>query len=172
MSLQIRKCQDNDLPFVASLHICNLKETYTGLLPEEFLDKLNINFGLDKWEAFLQRENHLLLVAYEYEQFLGFAACNADDELQGCLYLSSLHVSSFSRGKGIGTKLIKAVAQYGLANTYKAMSVCIVKGNLDAGKLYQRLGARHYKDFVDEFNSIATDSQKFIWDELPVGTLS
>lgn len=44
-----------------------------------------------------------------------------------------------SRGKGIGTKLIYRVGQYALKHGYECMSICIVKGNDNAKRIYENL---------------------------------
>ena len=47
---------------------------------------------------------------------------------------------------------------------YEKMSICIVKGNDNAGNLYRKLGARHYKDFTGKMSH----SEKLLWDDLSV----
>lgn len=36
-------------------------------------------------------------------------------------------------------------------NGYEKMSICIVKGNDRTERIYTHLGAKHYKDFIDDF---------------------
>ncbi len=98
--------------------------------------------------------------------FLGFLAYRPDDEIKQCLYLDSLHVSQKARGKGIGTKLIQNVFQYAINKKYHNISICIVKGNENAKKLYTKLGAVHYKYFIDDFDGTKSNSEKLIWYDL------
>ena len=74
-------------------------------------------------------------VVYSEDEFLGFAAGMADESLAGTWYLDSLHITEKARGKGIGTALIKTMMKYAVENSYSKMSVCIVKGNDNAGNL-------------------------------------
>ncbi len=48
------------------------------------------------------------------------------------------------------------------------MSICIVKGNDNAKNIYERLGAVHYKDFIDDFGGTKSNSQKLIWKDLSI----
>lgn len=162
----IRKANDSDIESIANLYIGNWKTTYKGLLPDELLSSLKLRDGIQKWQEYLKKERHMIFVAYEDEKFFGFSACKDDDEIESCLYLDSLHVSEASRGKGIGTKLINTVGFYAYGQGYKSMSICIVKGNSNAKILYEKLGAKHYKDFIDYFGSTKSNSEKLIWDNL------
>ena len=47
------------------------------------------------------------------------------------------------------------------------MSICIVRGNERAGKLYRRLGAVHYRYFEDAFGAERFASEKLLWETLP-----
>jgi ribosomal protein S18 acetylase RimI-like enzyme len=162
----IRKANDSDIEFIANLYIENWKKTYIGLLSNEFINSLKVSDGIQKWREYLVKERNMIFVAYEDEKFLGFSACKEDDEIEHCLYLDSLHVSEASRGKGIGTKLLNTVGHYAYSKSYKCMSICIVKGNSNAKDLYEKLGAKHYKDFIDYFGSTKSNSEKLIWDNL------
>ena len=107
-------------------------------------------------------------VVYDEEEFLGFVASKKDDDIENCWYLDSLHINKACRGKGIGTKLIKKVGQYAMHQGYEHMSICIVKGNDNAKNIYERLGAVHYKDFIDDFGGTKSNSQKLIWKDLSI----
>ncbi|MFL0252875.1 GNAT family N-acetyltransferase [Clostridium neuense] len=162
----IRKVNDCDIELIANLYIKNWKKTYIGMLPNKFLNSLKVSYGIQKWQEYPRKERHMIFVAYEDEKFLGFSACKEDDEINHCLYLDSLHVSEDLRGKGIGTKLLNTVGNYAYKEGYKCMSICIVKGNSNAKGLYEKLGAKHYKDFIDYFGSTKSNSEKLIWDNL------
>ena len=162
----IREANDRDIELIVNLYIENWKKTYVGLLPDKFLNSLNIIDGVKKWKEYLIKEKHMIFVAYEDEKFLGFSACKEDDEIEHCWYLDSLHVSEASRGKGIGTMLINTVGHYAYTTGYECMSICIVKGNDNAKRLYEKLGAKHYKYFVDYFGDTKSNSEKLIWGKL------
>ena len=42
------------------------------------------------------------------------------------------------------------------------MSICIVKGNDNAKRIYEKMGAKHYKDFIDYFGDTESNSEKLI----------
>ena len=164
----IRNARHIDIEKIANLYITNWKNTYGGLLSQNFLDNMTLDYGIDKWSKYLSNKNNKLFVAYEENTFLGFVASKVDDEDAHWWYLDSLHVNKNARGHGVGTKLIYEVGKYALANNYKSMSICIVCGNDNAGNLYKKLGAAHYKYFVDDFGGTKSNSQKLVWRDLSI----
>ena len=164
--MNIREATIDDIEKISNLYINNWKKTYIGLLPNKFLNDLDVNYGIKKWTEYFSKEKHNIFVAYEKEDFLGFVACKENEELKNCCYLDSLHVSELSRGQGIGRKLINTVGNYAYIKGYENISICIVKGNDKAKRLYERMGAKHYKDFTDYFGDIESNSEKLIWNNL------
>lgn len=163
----IRDAVYDDIDIIAKLYISNWKETYKGLLSEDYLNSLTKEYAVEKWSKYLKNENHIF-VAYEENEFLGFVASKKDDEEENYWYLDSLHITKNSRGKGIGTKLIYRVGQYALKHGYECMSICIVKGNDNAKRIYEKLGAVHYKYFIDDFGGVKSNSEKLIWKNLSI----
>ena len=41
-----------------------------------------------------------------------------------------------------------------------------VKGNDNAKRIYEKMGAIHYKDFIDYFGDTESNSEKLIWNNL------
>ena len=163
----IRDVVYEDIDNIAKLYISNWKETYKGLLSEDYLNSLTKEYAVEKWNKYIKSENRIF-VAYEGNEFLGFVASKKDDDKPNYWYLDSLHITKNSRGKGIGTKLIYRVGQYALKSGYKGMSICIVKGNDNAKRIYEKLGAVHYKDFIDDFGGTKSNSEKLVWNNLSI----
>ena len=163
--LKIKAAKTGDVKSIAALYVYNHRTTYKNLLPAEYFEKLTEAYAEKKWSTYIADKNNRVWVAEEDGDFLGFAASTVDDELSDVWYLDSLHVCENARGKGVGTALIKEVGRYAYENGYSKMSICIVKGNDNAGKLYRKLGARHYKDFE---NKTMSRSEKLLWEDLKI----
>ena len=165
-AMEIRKARETDLDNIAELYIANWKETYKGLLPDEYLDSLDLPYGKGKWSSFLKEDGNHILVAEEDSRFLGFGAFTPDCEIDDCLLVYSLHVCPKARGKGVGSALLAAIAEYAADSNFERMSICIVCGNDGAGNLYRKLGAEHYAYFTDDFNGTKSNSEKLVWNTL------
>lgn len=162
----IRNATVSDICSIAELYISNHKSTYKGLVSEEYLSSLTVEKAAERWKNYLANENNRMWVAFEGEKFAGFLASMPDSMSEKIWYLDSLHICEGSRGKGIGTALIKTVGRYALKNGYDKMSVCVVKGNDSAKKLYIKLGARPLLSFEDKFDNSRVNSEKLLWDDL------
>ena len=164
--MTIRFAESKDLENIALLYVHNHRQSYEGLLAEAYLSGLTAEYGMQKWGKQLRNPEAKIWVAYEGNSFLGFAGGIPDPEVEQTGYLESLHVAEDSRGKGVGTALIRAVKLYAHDHGYEKMSVCIVRGNDRAASLYQRLGAEHLSFFTDDFNGTPSSSEKLIWNGL------
>ena len=158
----IRPARTEDAENIAALYVRNHRTTYKNLLPAEYFEALTEETAQSKWKSYIADESNRGWVAEDESGFLGFVASTKDEELENVWYLDSLHVCERARGKGIGTALIKLVGGYAYKGGYEKMSICIVKGNDNAGTLYRKLGARHYKDFKGKMSL----SEKLLWDDL------
>ena len=164
--MDIREATSSDLERIAEVYVKNHTETYRGLLSADYFESLTLNYATEKWRAYLDSAGKKMWVVYSEDEFLGFAAGMEDESLAGTWYLDSLHITEKARGKGIGTALIKTMMKYAVENSYSKMSVCIVKGNDNAGNLYKTLGAKHLLDFEDDFCGTVSHSEKLLWDNL------
>ena len=166
--MTIREAVFEDIEAIADLYVSNWKTTYSGLLPEAYLEHLSAPDAAEKWSAFPAQPGHRIFVACEDLRFLGFGACSPDPDIPDCLYLDSLHICPDARGRGVGTGLIQRIGSYALQEGYARMSICIVRGNDRARALYTRLGAVHHAFFTDDFGGALSSSEKLLWPELSV----
>ncbi len=158
--MTIRPADENDVKNIASTYVHNHRTTYKDLLPADYFETLTEEYAVKKWSDYIADASNRVWIAEDEDGFLGFAASMPDEELDGVWYLDSLHVCEKARGKGVGTALIKTVGRYASDNGFGKMSICVVKGNDNAGSLYRKLGARHYKDFTGKMSR----SEKLLWE--------
>lgn len=164
--MHIRPAKPEDLDAIAALYVKNHREAYRGLLSEQYLAHLNLAYAREKWAAYRNAPGHKLWSAFEGGAFLGFSAGMPDAELPGTWYLDSLHVAQAARGKGLGTALVRTNGAYAQETGYSRMSICIVRGNERARQLYEKLGARHFSYFEDDFCGTVSHSEKLLWSDL------
>ena len=63
----IRDARHVDIEKIANLYISNWKNTYSGLLSQNFLDNMTIDYGIDKWSKYLSNKNNKLFVVIIYQ---------------------------------------------------------------------------------------------------------
>ncbi len=164
--MMIRPATKNDIEDIAHLYVQNHTEVYKGLLPDAYFETLTVDYATDKWLSYLNSENKKMWVSYEDDVFLGFTAGMPDEELSDTWYLDSLHVTKKARGKGVGSALIMENKSYATDHGFKRMSICIVRGNDNARRLYEKYGAEHYSYFDDYFGGSISHSEKLLWNSI------
>ena len=90
--MTIRFASETDLDLIAGLYVHNHKTTYHGLLSDEYLSRLTMEYAKEKWKEYLRHPDRRIWTAYEEAHFLGFAAGMPDTEMEQTWYLDSLQV--------------------------------------------------------------------------------
>lgn len=132
---------DNDLLDIARIHIENQKNTYRGILEDEYLDSLNIKDALLQWESFCKKGDRDILVYRQNGEIVGFSAVRFYIAVSGAGLLANLHVKKEAQNQGIGKKLIKASAGLLYNMGITSMQIGVIEGNVRAESIYKALGA-------------------------------
>lgn len=163
----IRPIIDANLQAIAKIYTDNWKTTYKNILPDYFLKSMTYEHSEEKWLSYIHTDKQGAFVALdENDMVIGFLAYKPYYDLKKCLLLDSLHIIQSIQGSGIGKKLIFTIGKYAYINGYEKMSICIVKGNDRAEGIYTHLGAKPYKDFIDDFEGTPSSSSVLLWDDL------
>lgn len=163
----IRPIIDDDVQAIAKIYTDNWKTTYQNILPDSFLKSMTYEHSKEKWLTYIHTDKQGAFVALdENDMIIGFSAYKPYYDLKKCLLLDSLHIMQSIQGSGIGKKLIFTIGKYAYNNGYEKMSICILKGNDRAEGIYAYLGAKHYKDFIDDFEGTPSNSSVLLWDDL------
>jgi GNAT superfamily N-acetyltransferase len=142
----IRDALETDARQIAALHAANWRFFYRGALSNEFLDGDIVSERSAFWVNHLHLPplNQHVLVAENEGKVVGFACVYANVDEQWDSLLDNLHVSQSMQRRGIGAKLLEAVAQW--CEFHKASRgsfLWVVQSNLQAQRFYQALGAVH-----------------------------
>ena len=165
--MNIRPIIDNDIQDITKIYTDNWKKTYQNILSDSFLKSMTYEHSKEKWLSYIHTNKQGAFVAVdENDMIIGFAAYKPYNDLKNCLLLDSLHILQSVQGGGIGKKLILTIGKYAYDNGYGKMSISIVKGNDRAEGVYTHLGAKHYKDFIDDFEGTPSNSSVLLWNDL------
>ena len=133
-----------DLEPIALLHAQSWRNTYRGIVPDEFLDQVADSDRRKFWAAQFANtaaDRRLLLQALSAGSLLGFVSVILDAEPKWGARLDSLHVSPDAKGSGIGRTLFEAAREW-IARTSPgtAMHLWCVERNHIARRFYERQG--------------------------------
>jgi len=133
-----------DLEPIALLHARSWRNTYRGIVPDEFLDQVADSDRRKFWAARFAdtaADRRLLLQALSAGSLLGFVSVILDAEPKWGARLDSLHVSPDAKGSGIGRTLFEAAREWiARASPGTAMHLWCVERNHIARRFYARQG--------------------------------
>ena len=108
-----RNGTSNDIERIANLHAVSWQQNYRASFSADFLDNLAFDNRLKEWTNRLQHpsDDQYVLLAEEDGNMLGFICAYFNENAQFGTLLDNLHVSLNTQGKGVGTKLMAALAE-------------------------------------------------------------
>ncbi|MFC5856720.1 GNAT family N-acetyltransferase [Streptomyces chlorus] len=136
----------DDCAEVAAIRIRGWQHAYKGLVPQPYLDGLDIAADADRQRARLldgDRRVVNLVVDSGGGTLLGWAALGpyrdgetrTEDAELYALYLRPQHI-----GRGVGRALLSAAVRHCAAAGHQRMYLWVLKGNAPARRFYERAG--------------------------------
>ena len=143
--MTIRAAEPGDAESIASLHAANWRESYAGILPDEYLARQVEADRRSVWQERLSArdDGRETLVSVDQEGTLaGFACVYYDSDARWGAFLDNLHAGSAHRGQGHGLALIREIASRVAArNPQSGLYLWVFEKNANARDFYRRLGA-------------------------------
>ncbi len=168
--MQIRRAEVGDALGIARVHIESWKETYAGIISQDYLDSLKIEDRRGLWERSLSQTPQLspVYVAVNAKNNLvGFASFgkertekfNADGELYAIYILKK-----YQREK-LGLKLLQAGVNELLERDYTSMLVWVLEEN-KSRKFYESLLPVKAGEEIDKIAGKDFVELAYIWEDL------
>lgn len=139
----LRTATFSDVEAMAYVHATSWKETYTGLLDDQILNKFNIKNRKKMWTTFLQKniDSQDAYVAISSDRVVGIASWH---EKETNVELLTLYVLLEFQSQGIGLDLFKHVENDAKAKGKKLITW--VLENNKAKNFYKKMGMRLVKN--------------------------
>lgn len=168
--MMIRQATKEDAAGIANVHILSWKETYSGLISQEYLDSLKAEDRLPLWEKSLSDTlvtSPVFVALNDDNKVVGFASFgrertgkfDADGELYAIYILKE-----YQKGK-LGMKLLHAGIKELLEQQYTSMLVWVLAEN-GSRKFYEKLqpvkaGEENVKIAGQDYLEVA-----LVWEDL------
>ncbi|MBT8358710.1 MAG: GNAT family N-acetyltransferase [Deltaproteobacteria bacterium] len=161
--MKIRSATQSDHQALADIHIESWKDSYSDVLPQEFLAG-QIDLALVKhWNEIDMQNEDIILVAEE-KSLIGFVAVWC----RPLPFIDNLHVRPSHRSKKIGSKLMKAVAKELIHNGHKTAYLWVFESNEKAIQFYERLGGVQKEQSIKTVFGYDILSRKIEWDDIGI----
>lgn len=174
MKVDIRNAAPNDAEAIAALHARVWHATYRSLAPAAAIAALTEEVRLARWRTLLHAPStdQVTLVADDGGALAGFGQLMpASNEVFGGRHeIRFLYVAEAYQGRGIGRRLMTALALAAIARGASGLALAVVNGNERATAFYQHLGGQRIGRYTDAGPIWRSDNLVFAWDDLAVLT--
>lgn len=134
----------DDAPALARVHVTAWRETYDGILPPGYLDRLSVPLQARRWRRRLTDGAEVTLLAEGASGVVGYASTawsrhsGAEHEAE----INTLYLVRDAQGLGLGRDLLTAAARVMAARGATALVIGVLRDNARARGFYERLGGR------------------------------
>lgn len=141
----LRPAAIGDAPAIAQVRIDAWRTTYRGLIPDSYLDGMNVGASEALWRRVLDAAPNRtsVYVAQQHGAVIGFASGNMLDppKLGLDAELSAIYLRADHRRTGTGRRLVGTVAAAQRAHGATGLLTWVIAGNRSARAFYEALGA-------------------------------
>jgi L-amino acid N-acyltransferase YncA len=166
----IRKATLNDAETIAKVHVESCQETYSDLVPAEVLAWMtNYESRLKMWNRSLTGENFSSFVALdEAGKIVGFVSggkANTESPKGYDAEVYTLYMLRCQHGKGLGRKLMAAVASNLHQKGFKALCLWVLPSN-PSRLFYEHLGGKRLLEKSFEMAGATLSEQAYGWPDI------
>jgi ribosomal protein S18 acetylase RimI-like enzyme len=169
--LTIRPAEVDDAPAIARVHVDTWRSTYTGIIPQDYLDSLTVANRTLTWVRLLERARAGLttLVSEDHDRrIIGFVSAgplrHRDPRFQA--EISSLYVLREHQRAGHGRRLFFAAANRLAERGYRGLFIWVLAENPARG-FYETLGGTHAAEIERSFAGKMLKEIGYGWPEIP-----
>jgi ribosomal protein S18 acetylase RimI-like enzyme len=127
---------------LARVHVEAWRETYRGLLPQVYLDRMSMAAHARRWRARLMRPGEITLAAETMDGLVGYCsgAWVRGGGRPGEAEIPTLYVLKRAQRSGLGRRLLTATARILAAQGATSLVIWVLRDNAGARQFYERMG--------------------------------
>ena len=159
-----------DAAQIARVHVASWRTTYSGLLPDRYLDAMDARDYEESWARTIRDpfRRSVVFVAEEAGRVAGFASCgqerDGDARYDGELY--AIYLLREAQRRGHGRALVEAAAAALALRGMTSMVVWVLRGNAPARAFYERLGGAYLRERpLDMGLDIVVPEVAYLWSD-------
>lgn len=172
MAFLVRPATAADAPAIAHIHVTSWRETYTGLMPEDFLERMTDEAARERRQAFWTRHlgaetGEIVFVAGQGGEVVAFASAGPPRDHPGVdAELFTLYALRAVQGRGVGRALMSAVAREVEARGCRSLALWVLDVN-PTRAYYAHLGGREDGEKTEALPGGGRLREvRMVWDDL------
>lgn len=166
----IRQATIADAPSIAHVQVETWRSAYVGIVPQPFLDTLDVAARTKQWESWIEGRLAHVFVAENAEGVHGFISggvlrdgINLGQNYDSEIY--TLYVAPAAQGGGAGRQLMRALATCFTEHGLKRPVVWVLEENPWCA-FYERLGGRRVAQKMIEIGGKQLSDIAYGWDDV------
>jgi GNAT superfamily N-acetyltransferase len=131
-----------DAAGLARVHIQSWRESYGGLLPADYLERMSLPLYARRWRHQLTRARptELVLVAEGPDGLIGYCAGAFDPAASPAAEVFTLYLLRRAQGLGLGRRLLETAARVFRGQGAASLVLWVLERNVRARQFYAHLG--------------------------------
>lgn len=162
----IRHATPEDARRIAEIQVAAWRSAYRGILPDEFLDQLNVEERENVWRGACGRAESALWVRMMDAEVAGFCHVtpSRDEDGQGVVEVTSIYLDPEQRRRGLGRELMGVALTFAVERGYGGISLWVLVENLAARQFYEAIGFRPDGCLKQEEGSgVCFNEMRYVW---------
>jgi GNAT superfamily N-acetyltransferase len=140
----VRRATVQDADAIAAVHMRTWQAAYRGLMPDAFLDQLDIPSRAERWRRNLSSdEGHHLVTEDPHGQVNGFCSLlptREPDYAPNGGVIAALYIDPSAWRTGLGAALMRAASAVARERAFGDLWLWVLEGNHNARRFYELLG--------------------------------
>jgi ribosomal protein S18 acetylase RimI-like enzyme len=138
----LRSAKVEDAKGIAKVHIDTWRECYKGVVPDSYLDNLDLLQRRKGWEYILAHSDQSCFVLEQNQSVFGWVTCgtNRDDLGDDICEIYGIYVLPEYWGTDAGLQLFDAAMDKLAARSPKRVTLWVLKENTRAQRFYEKQG--------------------------------
>ncbi len=157
-----------DAADLARVHVQSWRETYPGMLPQVYLDRMSTAVHARRWRSRLMRGTEVTLVAETAQGLAGY--CSGDWTRGGArpgeAEIATLYVLKRAQGSGIGRRLLVSAARALAARGATSLVIWVLRDNTGARRFYERMGGSSERERDEAIGGGLVISVAYRWADI------
>jgi GNAT superfamily N-acetyltransferase len=162
----VRAATQHDASAIAHVHVQSWLTTYAGIVPDDYLASLNEAERVLLWQDWLTSNIEVYVAELDGEVVGFISGGQIREPQQGCdAELFAIYLLHHAQRRGLGTALLRKLAESLRAKGFKGMTVWVLERN-PAKHFYERSGAALVTTKEIEIGGALLQEVAFAWPDL------
>ncbi len=173
--IQLRRATVADAEAIAAIRIEGWRTSYRGMIPDSYLDEMDMNENVLHWRTILQalpvKEDALCVyVAVSEDEIVGFVSAMklAEPKLDKQGEINAIYIRPQWQRCGIGKRMMHKAARSLQAMGCQSCVIWVIDGNAQARNFYEELGGEILVEQEFSWDGLDLTEVGYGWNDLNV----